>query len=189
MSEETTNAELIAAMQGMVVRAPEPAGLRPGEVIHAGDTECPVPIMGASVTSAGYAVIYDRRTGEPSMTNMNMLPQQLKKLHPDGSPVYTVQKPAHPPRRGQVKCMLHKDVRPPEYDEWGLPACPKGNLLNRSEMLSHMKLRHPRAWEAIEEERGRREKEEDRRRQEEHQRQLVAALAGRVEARKGTKDA
>lgn len=160
--EEINNDDLIAAMQGMGESAPEPGTFRVKDVIHAGDGDVPAPILAAALDSAGYVYIYDRKTGERSVTSRNMLPAQLRKLNVDGEKMFTLQAPAKPPERGHFKCWLHGDNRRPEYDKWGLPVCRKGNLMNELEVRQHMKTRHKRSWEAIEEHRERIEREEDR---------------------------
>ena len=179
----TENDDLIAAMQGMLHRAPEPAGLTPGELINdaRANEELPVNMIATSVTSAGHVYVWDRRTHERSAVNMNMLPAQLKKRHPDGTPVFTIQKPQVEPRRGTLCCLLHPtDPNRALYDEFGLPHCRKSNLTSPYMVEQHMAHRHKNEWATIQREKAETEKRQERERTEKHQHDLVAAMAGRV---------
>jgi len=116
-----------------------------------------------TLISAGYSYIYDRKTGERSKTNNNMLPMQLQKKNPDGSLRFTTKKPPFEPKRGAYKCLLHADdPNRAHYTDMGLPVCKKHNLINPHQRTIHMQKRHKVEWAAIEAERIERERQEDR---------------------------
>lgn len=151
--------EMIRGAEG----AEEPGEIVRQRVIHEGDEDLPVPMVATKLVSAGYVYIYDTETGECSLTNRNMLPAQLKKKRPDGSNVFTTLKPAIPPKRGNLKCMLHpKGSNRKHYDELGLAVCPKDNLTSPFQVRRHMEKRHKMEWGAIEQERIDAEKKQDR---------------------------
>jgi hypothetical protein len=166
--ENTENDELIEAMLH-ADHAPEPGDLKVQDIIHRPDGELPAAAVTGALESAGYVYIYDTLTGERSITNRNMLPAQLKKTREDGSRVFTTRKPKATPARGTYKCLLHPDVRKPEYDALGLPTCRKANLTSPLQVRLHMQHRHKSAWETIEEMR----KEEERREELEFRRQVL----------------
>jgi hypothetical protein len=177
---EMTVEEILAQMEGAVPAA-EPGTLKPRDILHRGDDELPAQMMAGALTSAGYSYIWDRVTGERSLTNNNMLPTQLRKKHPDGARVFTTMPPKDAagnvivPHRGTHKCLLHADSPSRAvYDAMGLPTCRKANLTSNFQVRLHMQHRHKMAWDAIEEERTRAEKDTDRAFQ-----QQVIALAGR----------
>lgn len=177
--------EILAAMEGMRHAAPEPTGLAPGEVINkaGGNEELPVNMIASSVTSAGYTYVWNRQTGERSAVNNNMLPAQLKKRNTDGTMAFTVRKPNFEPKRGTLKCMLHKDdPQRSMYDTWGLPVCKKDNLTSPYMVSQHMAHRHRNEWATIQREQAEQEKRDERRRTERHQKELVAAMLGRMAA-------
>lgn len=179
------NDSLIEAMQGMLHRAPEPAGLEPGEVINNAGTneELPVNMIASSVSSAGYCYVWDRVSGQRSTVNLNMLPAQLKKRHPDGSLVFTHRKPDIEPVRGTLPCLLHpSNPERKQYDRWGLRTCPKATLASPYDVEQHMARCHKREWATIQRERAEVDKKKELARQEQHQKELVAALAGRIAA-------
>jgi hypothetical protein len=178
MSEtaEPSVEEILAQMEA-AEKAPEPGTLKRSDIIHRGDDEVPVPIRAAALKSAGYRYIYDRVTGQRSNTNVNMLPSQLKKKHPDGSLVFTTVNPKIAPKAGKHKCPLHAEL--PErglYDGMGLPVCRKANLVNEHQVELHMKHRHPTAYAAIKDLKDRAEKAEDRA----LQRETLAAMTALV---------
>ena len=85
----------------------------------------------------------------------------LRKKRPDGSTVFTTQKPPFEPKQGTHLCMLHLNHPDREkWDELGLPRCPKDNLRNPFQVRRHMQKRHKVEWGAIQEEITRQEKEE-----------------------------
>ena len=137
------------------------------------EADASTPMVAHKESSAGYAYIYDTRTGERSVTNRNMLSTQLKKKRRDGSLVFTTKKPSQSPVRGTFKCMLHiDDPNREHYDSLGLTTCRKSNLTSPFQVRRHMQKRHPVEWETIEEERKAAEKAEDR--------QFQRGLMGRV---------
>lgn len=159
--------ELINVMQGMVDEAPEPGTFRVKDVLHAGDEEYPAPIIAKALSSAGYVYIYDTLTGERSITNRNMLPTQLQKMHPNKTKVFTTIKPSIGPIRGTHTCMLHPEYSERKrYDSWGLPTCRKSNLTSDFQVRMHMERRHKIELKTIEEERGKQEKVNEKMQQE-----------------------
>ena len=114
------------------------------------------------VLSAGQVYIYDTKTRERSVCRRNILVRKLKLKREDGSQVFTTVKPATPPERGHLKCMLHPDERTEMYDAWGFPVCKKSNLTSPFQVRRHMQKRHKQEYEAIKEEKSRIEKDEER---------------------------
>jgi hypothetical protein len=161
---EAKRSEIIAAMRNLADVPPVAGESKVGDEVHHGDSTLDTPMILSGVKSAGVVYIYDTRTGERSRTNRNMLPTQLMKKREDGSSVFTEYDPGITPVRGALKCMLHPDLRKdnPDYARWGLQTCPKANLSSPQEVKSHMRLRHKREWETIEDNRIEREKNEDR---------------------------
>lgn len=190
VDEEDPDA-LIAAMMQMAEKGAEPGDMLPGDVLHRGDApefdevgqikSYPVPIVAGSIKSAGYVTIFDTKTGEPSLTNRNMLPTQLKKVHEDGTRAFDV-RPRPRTRVGKTICLLHsKHEDRAHYDELGFPACKKDNLLNPFQRDRHMESRHKAEWAAIQEERRQAEKDEDRA----FQRRMITGLQKQIKASKG----
>ena len=137
-------------------QAPEPGtwGKVDGEEFEMSPTE---------LKSAGYVYIYDTKTNERSLCNNNMLAQHLRKKRPDGSYVFTTQKPKVAPIRGTMECLLHPNSpKRAHYDELGLPVCRKSNLTSPFQVTRHMQKRHKVEWATIEAERLAVEKEEER---------------------------
>jgi hypothetical protein len=135
------------------------AKLGPGEAQETRMTEAGL----MTISSAGRVMTYHTATGEPTPCNRNMLLSHLRKRLPDGRPAYTLDDPGFRPRLGNVKCMLHPDVRRPEYDDYGFPVCTSAHLRNVYQMRRHMKHRHGDVFDAIE------HMEQERRRDEERQ--------------------
>ena len=145
-------------------KAPEPG--ESGKI----DSEGLGIAMTMRVESAGWATVYDTKTGVPSTINDNMLVSTLRKKRPDGSYVFGL-KQLVKPKQGTYICMLHKDDPNREhYDELGFAVCPKGNLSAPFHVKRHMQKRHKVEWAAIEDERLATEKKEDR----DFQRMLVS---------------
>ncbi len=173
------NDELLEALlkdgQGAVKRG-DPPQLR--EVVTKGDDGFPAPVVAKVYEDAGVVRIWDRKTGEPSLTSRNMLPYQIKKLGPDGEAMFTQRAPTTPPARGKHKCLLHPDLRKehPEYDTWGMPLCRKENLTSPLQVELHMEHRHKVEWQTIQRERERARQDE----QMELQRQIARAAMARV---------
>jgi len=188
ISEDPDSETLITEMMRLAEKGNEPGDMQAGDVLHRGDepkydesgaiTSFPPPIVTGSIKSAGYAIIYDTLTGEPSLTNRNMLPTQLRKVREDGTRVFDVR--PHPQTRvGKTICFLHKDYEGrAHYDELGFPACTKHNLQNPYQRDRHMAKRHKDEWAAIQEELRLSEKAEDRA----FQRKMAADLHKRVKA-------
>lgn len=193
MSEnEISNDDLIALM-----RAQEPGDLREGAVVYGGDDDqveadqrIP-PVTVSHVSSAGYVQIYDRRTGESSLTNRNMLHQQVRKVDDKGQLMFSQRPPrdaaGNPIRLKALrhKCWLHgDDPNRAQYDSMGLPVCRKDSLLNEFEVAQHMRKKHKAQYQAITEARERAQREEDR----ELQRQIVLAATRGVAVRASDPD-
>ena len=127
------------------------------------DKSLEVEMTPTELKSAGYVIIYDTRTFEPSVCSRNTLRHNLQKKRPDGSIVFTTVKPRQKPKRGHLKCMLHADSPNREhYDELGLPVCPKANLTSPYQVIRHMQKRHKVEYATIKEEETRLEKEQER---------------------------
>ena len=166
MTTEKMAVELIEEAES----APEPGSFNRRQVIHSPSDAFPIDVQVSSLESAGYAYVYDNITGDRSVINRNMLEQQLSKLRPDGTRYFTTVKPTVTPKRGELKCLLHKDD--PErwqYDEWGFAVCNKSNLVSEFQVNRHVQIRHRMEWQTIYEERQVKEKEEER----DFQRQLL----------------
>ena len=116
--------------------------------------------------SAGWTILYDTISGEPSVVNNNAVSTQLQYKRPgEPRPAFTRLKPKNDPWRGSIRCMLHSGR--PEYEEYrsrGITqkGCPKATIPNEYELQQHMKNKHGREWATLEEERERSERAEDR---------------------------
>lgn len=161
--EQQSNSAIIEQMVKEATSAPEPGTLKSGQVISKGDDDISSPQVLNRLKSAGYVYIWDTVTGELSVTNANMLRQQLGKKREDGSTVFTTINPHITVKRGTLKCMLHKDdPNRKHYDELGLAVCPKDNLTAPYQVLRHMMKRHHQEWATLEQERQNAERESDR---------------------------
>tara|TARA_Y100000310_G_scaffold15644_1_gene15693 strand:+ start:4048 stop:4800 length:753 start_codon:yes stop_codon:yes gene_type:complete len=122
-------------------------------------------VMITDLESAGWTIVYDRETAEPSVINNNMLPRQLKGTRDDGQLCFTTIKPSFPPVRGSIRCMLHEDR--PEFEDLkkrGVTrdGCRKATIPSEYELIQHMRNKHNREWSVLEEEKERAERDEDR---------------------------
>jgi hypothetical protein len=175
---QRVNDEILAALlgpaEGQVLHGGPPK-LR--EILTKGDEDWPAPVVARVYEDAGVHRIYDIKTGAMSLTSRNMLPAQVKKLGADGQRMFTHIKPAYEPAPGQHKCHLHADERAqhPEYDEWGLPLCPKANLTSPLQVEQHMRHRHRVEWETIKRQKEEAEKAEER----QLQRDIAKAAIGK----------
>src|SRR3990172_1278414 len=171
-TQEPTADELIEMIQRKAMPAPEPGDLAVGLDLSQ-DVDNTAAVKVSELSSAGYTYIYDRRTGDRSITNRNMLVAQLKKTDENGRFVFSVTPPTDvTPTVGTYKCWLHPDDPQREhFDALGLPTCRKMNLTSPTQVKRHMKIRHPTALETIEDEQRQREREEDRA----FQRELMAS--------------
>lgn len=169
------NEILIEEMVRMASQAPEPGTL--GQVEHKIDG---VPAMQTSIESAGYVYVYDTRTAERSVVNRNMLIKQLQKKREDGSSVFTTVKPNFEPKRGTLKCLLHKDnVNREQYNELGLATCRKSNLTSPYQVERHMTKRHKQEWETIKKIRDDEEKAQKREEEKLFRETMLAAVSGK----------
>ena len=165
--------------------AAEPGDMATGRVISRSDD---MTMTTSQLQSAGWVYVYDTRTADRSVVNRNMLPQQLQKLRPDGSYVFSTRKPEGIElMRGKLKCFLHDDEPNREqYNSMGLVHCAKSNLLTELDRERHMRYRHPRAHATLENERVRSEREADR----QERLALTESIKAMAESnRRGNKDA
>lgn len=147
--------------------------IKPGTVLDRGET----PMIVSSVDGADRVTVYDTETGQSSEILYYMLPNALKKRRPNGKPYFST-KQAVIPKAGNLKCMLHvKSPNRKEYDELGLPTCPKDNLVNEFQVRRHMQKRHPQEWATIQEKEQRLREEEQR----QFQRAVLSAATGKKE--------
>lgn len=155
--------ELIAEMLRDSKTVELPSELTKEPVIHRGDEELPAPMVVSKVTSAGYRYVWDTRTFKKIPILYYMINQKMRQRRPDGSYQFQATDPHKEPKRGTLKCFLHKDdPSRKHYDELGFRTCKKENITNPYQVLQHMKSKHKAEWAAIEEERKERERQEDR---------------------------
>ena len=140
----------------------------PGDYIRkpTADTDTEVGEGGMLVSdleSAGWTIVYHTVTREPSTINNNMLPAQMAEKLPDGSPVFTKEKPTEPPWRGSFLCFLHED-HPDRatYAAMGFDTCSKATIPSEYEALQHAQNRHTKQWEAVKLQNEEAEHREDR---------------------------
>ena len=142
------NDRIIAELMSDWEEAPEPGSARVGHVEHHGNDDLPTPVVQTKLSSAGYTYIYDRLTGDRSLTNRNMLPTQMQKRRPDSTAVFMRTDPRldpkfKAPKRNKLKCRLHLDD--PDrgtWDEMGFPTCRKENLVSKYHVNRHMASKH-----------------------------------------------
>jgi len=128
--------------------------------------------------NAGYIYVWDTRTHKIAPILRYMLPEVMRRRRPDGSYIWTDKDPKKLPQRGTLKCLLHKDSpNRKEYDRMGLRTCKKSNITNDFEVKQHMSKKHPKEWQALEDQRKERERQEDR----EFQRTLYEAIGKKEE--------
>lgn len=157
------NEALIAEMMRDAQLTKTPSELRDSPVVHKGDAEMPAPMTVKEISSAGYVYVWDSRTFEKYAVLYYMLPQKLRQRREDGSFRFTTTDPGKKPKRGTIKCMLHKNgENRKHYDELGFRVCNKQNITNPYQLRQHMVKKHPQEWATIEQERQEREKQEDR---------------------------
>lgn len=154
----TTMKELVDQSNATVDDSPGPAP-EPGmedPVVNTPSADEPFPAMIKVDSSAGWTWVYRTDTGEPVHINGNMKPGQLAKRFPQQHPTlagklaFTDRDPGIRPKAGQFKCELHiESPERAEYEEMGLPACKKSNLINRFQVTQHMKKSHKTELGAI----------------------------------------
>ena len=159
--EDTKLSELEEMLRG--TKSAEEPGEDLNEIIQKGNEDKDKPEIGAmTVTSAGYTIVYDTRTGWPSTINNNNLRSVLRKTREDNSYFFGLKQTVKPVE-GTFKCLLHKDDSNREhYDTIGLAVCPKNNLSSPYQVMRHMQKRQKVEWGAIDQERKDAEKKEDR---------------------------
>lgn len=171
---------LMGDVRGAVKQDGSPSLLEMVDTSSASEGEA-VGMVAKTYQDAGVVAIYDIETGAKSLTSVNMLPAQLRKLNAEGKRMFTHRPPAQAPVQGELKCWLHPehpDGRRGEYDVWGLPSCRKCNLPSPYQVELHMRRRHPTAYETLERLRQERERAEDRA----WQRQIAMAATGKGES-------
>ena len=141
--------------------AEEPGDMRAGAVLS---RTAEMTMTTVELQTAGWVYVYDTQTGDRSVINRNMLPQQLEKKRPNGTYVFSTRKPEGVTlARGTLKCFLHEDDPNREnYDRMGFVRCTKSNFISELDRSRHMRTRHPRAHATLENERVREEREEER---------------------------
>ena len=165
--------------------AAEPGDMASGQVISQNGE---MTMTTSQLQSAGWVYVYDTRTADRSVVNRNMLPQQLQKLRPDGSYVFSTRKPEGIEIIvGDLDCFLHADDPNREkYNRMGLVTCIKIGFLNELDRANHMRYRHPRAYATLENERVREDREAER----QERLALTESIKAMAESnRRGNKDA
>ena len=145
----------------------EPGLMRVGDFVQeahsSGDGEYKPPMIITDLSTAGWVLIYDTETREPSLCNRNAVPSQLKELRPNGLSVFTLLKPKEGPWRGDIKCFLHADQPDrARLDDLGFPTCRKATLPNVYQAGLHAEYKHRNEWAAVREEKEREQADEDR---------------------------
>jgi hypothetical protein len=145
----------------------EPGSMRAGDFVreaHASeDGEYKPPMIITDLATAGWVLIYDTETREPSLCNRNAVPTQLKELRPNGLPIFTMSKPKEGPWRGDIKCFLHADQPDRhELDAMGFPTCRKATLPNNYQAELHAEFKHRLEWSAVKADKERAKQDEDR---------------------------
>lgn len=167
------NESLIQEMLRDAKQADIRGELKNNPVIHKGDEVLPAPMTVKELSSAGYVYVWDSRTFERAPVLYYMLPSVLRRRREDGSFIWTTNDPKQNPKRGSLKCLLHKDApNRSVYDSMGLRSCKKSNITNEYEVKQHMMKKHPKEWAAIEDMRKEKERQEDR--------LLQQALVGKI---------
>jgi len=140
--------------------AEEPGNIKAGSVVGNSNG---MTMSASELQSAGWVYVYDTFSGDRSIVNRNMLPQQLQKRREDGSYAFSTTKPEKQMVYGVIKCRLHKDDPDRElFDSWGLPYCTKANLTASHDLRVHMEKLHRREWATIDGENKAKEKEEEK---------------------------
>ena len=153
-----------------------PSELKKEPVLHRGDEELDAPMTVKELTSAGYVYVWDSRTYKRAPVLYYMLASILRRRRDDGSFIWTTNDPHKRPKMGTMKCLLHKgSPNRKEYDEMGFRTCKKSNIINAFEVKQHMLKKHPKEWNAIEDQRKEKERQEDR----SFQKTLYEAVGGK----------
>ena len=174
------NDRIVAELAEQWAEAPEPGSARVGQIESRGNDDVPMPIVQSKLSSDGYVYIWDRYSGNSSLTNRNMLPVQMRKRFNDGPHkgelVFQRTDPSldkgwKAPKRNKLKCRLHQDDEDRQtWDEMGFPVCTKNNLVSPYHQGRHMQSKHKSEWAAIQDMQWQRENDE----QKEFQRMLMA---------------
>jgi len=141
--------------------AEEPGDMKAGAVLS---RTAEMTMTTVELQTAGWVYVYDTQTGNRSVINRNMLPQQLEKRRSNGTYVFSTRKPEGvTPVKGTLKCFLHEDDPNREnHDRMGFVRCTKSNFISELDRSRHMRTRHPRAHATLENERVREERAEER---------------------------
>lgn len=117
------------------------------------------PMSIHALQSAGWCILYDTETGEPSTCNNNMKATQLLQKRDNGTLVFTETQPTKPPWRGSVKCFLHPSQ--PNHQEllqMGFKPCRKATMPNQYQADNHGRNKHATEWKALDDRRQREER-------------------------------
>ena len=145
-TQQATPADMEKLLQ---LAGAEGGGGKAGTVLNDGtDPANPAPMM-VHNTGPIAVTIYNRKTGDPSKQPPYMLWQRMQQKDADGNLIFTMTDPGFRPSQGTIKCLLHPDVRTPEYDRMGFAVCKKANIPTLMDLESHMKYTHPRAFGAL----------------------------------------
>ena len=140
-----------------------PSSLTSDPVIHKGDETLEAPMTVKELSGPGHVWVWDSRTFERIPILYYMLPQKMRTKRVDGSYRFTTVDPGQKPKRGTIKCMLHKDGKNRKhYDDLGFRVCPKDNITNPHQLKQHMLKKHKQEWADIEDGRKDSERAEDR---------------------------
>lgn len=144
------DAVILEELEGAEIRQdPDVLGQEPFEKTTLGTTT--IQAEGSDVESAGLVTMYLTETGDPSVTNRNMLANHLRKRRPDGQRMWTTLDPGIRPPKGTHKCRLHADHPDMKaFPELGIAPCRKSNLASEFEVGEHGRKKHRREWAALE---------------------------------------
>lgn len=185
--DEAKRNALVEEMLARAKAAPEP-GASESRVVHEGDEETP-PAVVHEVMSPGYIVLYNVKTGEPSVMNLNMARWKLRNdrfpaaegRQWAGKHVWTADDPGFRPPQGKLRCYLHNEGKYRNLaDDMGIARdlCKRENLRSESDIEAHMRVYHPSEWRGIQRH-IEMEREDRARERDEMLAQALMALAGR----------
>jgi len=153
--------------------------VKEGSVVEGSDQTTPMTV--AQVIGNDKILVYDTKTGEPSVALRYLLPRLLEDKNKDGTRRWTTKRPQGIIRKaGKIKCLLHPDnANRKEYDDMGFSTCYKHNLPSEHALRMHMMHRHKVEWEAIEMFRKEAERKEER----DFQRGIIKRATGRTKTK------
>lgn len=200
-TENTTisaeEAELIEYMTSVAGEKSANRLVKPGDVISAPDSPTPAMVSDPETLlgqpeSAGYVVVFNKKTGKPVRVNKNNLTSQMrktkcvisckaKKCTHDRVRVFTFTDPGFRPEAPSIACFLaESDSDRALWDSYGFAVC---NTMLRTELdkIRHGQRRHATEWAVREQRKGELERskyEDERREDREFQRALLEKLVG-----------